>query len=213
MGANNKIYRYKITLKITSIYLIFFITIIFFAAGDEHKEMTFTSYLPVFLLQLTGFVLLSYLVAKFAVPPIGNAIKSKKEKTEMFLKSLDEQMLYYTNKLAQLNEQFNNIKQIIEERKKEREKEIIKIANAVEKELDEIKETISSRIKLEEDLETLKLKIFLSNFVKNVIHNFIYTNLTGKDLQNIQLKYEQEFIEKFLELKKNNDFINKLKSL
>ncbi len=213
MITNPKLHKDKFFSILAFKFFLFLFIILFSAAGQKHEELTPKSYLPVFLLQLTGFALLVYLIIKFAIPPIKNAIKNKKENTDAFLKSLDEEIITYNEKLAHLNEQVKNIRQIIEERKKAREKEIEKIAIAVEKELEELKNAISYRLKLEEELETLKLKIFLSDFVKKRIYEFVYSNLKDKDLQSIQAKYEQEFLDKFLELKNNSDFINKLRAL
>ncbi|MFN7181624.1 MAG: hypothetical protein ACK4NF_02960 [Planctomycetota bacterium] len=203
----NKLYPYIYCL------VLFALCLLFLGSAGNHSQLTFKSYLPVFSLQLTGFALLVYLVSKFAIPLIKNAIKSKKEKTDEFLQSLEQQIKNYTSILANLQEQLKNIQDIIEERKNKRKKEIEKIALAVEKELEELKNRISSRIKLEEELEVLRLKIFLTDFVKTKISEFVKSNLTDKDLKNVQLKYEEEFIEKFLQLKKDEEFINKLKSL
>jgi F-type H+-transporting ATPase subunit delta len=183
------------------------------AAGQEHSPITFKSYLPIFSIQLAGFALLIYIIWKFGVPSIKNAIKEKKHNQENFLKSLDEKIDNYNKKLSELQMQLNNIQNIIAERKKKREKEIEKIASAVEDEIKQMQEKILARLKLEEELEILKLKIFLIEFAKTKIFNYVKSNLSDKQLKDVQELYEQEFLTKLAQLSKNVEFVNKLKSL
>lgn len=186
---------------------------LFLGSGAEHEELTFKSYLPIFSIQLAGFILLAYVIVRFVFPLIKNAVKERKHNIDNYLQSLDKKIVSYNKKLNELLEQFNNIQKIIENRKKAREQEIEKIASSIEKEIEETKQKMSERIKLEEELETLKLKIFIRDIVKEKIYDYVKKNLANKQLQNVQKEYEQEFLNKFLVLKQKPDFISKLRAL
>ncbi len=186
---------------------------LFLGAGGEHEELTFKTYFPIFSIQLAGFILLLYIIVRFALPPIENAIKERKHNIDNYIQSLEEKIVSYNKKLNELQEQFNDIQKIIEDRKKAREQEIEKIASSIEKEIEETKQKISERIKLEEELEVLRLKIFITDHIKSKVYDYVKKNLTNKQLQNIQKEYEQEFLSKFVGLKHNPDFISKLRTL
>lgn len=194
------------------LYLAFFVQLLVGGTTEEHR-LTLKSYLPIFSLQVVAFIILAYVIVKFALPFIKRAVKEKKQSIEDYLQSLEHKILTNKEKLQQLQQQLNNIEQIIEERKKNREKEIQKIASAIEKEIEEVHQKMLDRLKLEEELETLKLKIFLRDFVRNKIYNYIKENLSSKQLQNVQKIYEKEFLDKFTVLTDDFNFVSRLKTL
>lgn len=185
--------------------------LLFLGAGGEHEDLTLKSYFPVFLIQVSGFILLAYVIVRFAFPFIMRAVKDRKHNIENYLQSLDEKIVSHSRKLNELRGQLDNIQKIIQERKRVREQEIDKIAASIEREIEEIKQKVSERIKLEEELEILRLKIFIRDFIKSEVYDYIKKNLTNKQLQDVQKQYEQEFLSKFLLLKQDANFINKLR--
>lgn len=195
-------------------FIVSILVFLLLGAGDEsHQELTFKSYLPVFLIQTAGFAILAYVVVRFAFPYIKNAVKERKQKTEEYICSLDEKIVSDNKKLIHLQEQLNNIEKIIEERKKARERDIQRISETVEKEIEEIHRRILERLKLEEELEILKLRIFVRDFARGRIYEYVKRSLTDKQLQNVQQLYEREFLNKLTALKQQSDFISKLKMI